>query len=126
VILDLIDQAMLFIYVGDKMASLRSIGLRGSIEVASLFEDLDDSDATTKAQAETIVALMSSELGESEGGVRYLIRTLYYDLQVQFIWDLWGESAVNAEDDDASENAAGTQPATVSAIAPQTDPGAQP
>jgi hypothetical protein len=121
VILDIIDQAILFIYLGNKIETLRSLGFRGSVEVAAVFDDQNDDDPEVRSQAKVAVALMSSKLGESEGAVRNLIQTLYHDVQVQFIWDLWGEAALDVEEDDTDENTEDAKSAGTSAIGPQVD-----
>lgn len=121
VILDIIDQAILFTYLGSKMEAWRSLGFRGSVEVAAMFDDLEDEDdPQVLSRAQATVSLMSSKLGESEDCVRNLIQTLYHDVQVKFIWDLWGEAALDGSDEDADEETEPVPSAAASAIDSKT------
>jgi hypothetical protein len=90
-ILDIIDQAILFNYVEDKIAQLRSIGVRGAIEFAYVGVALEDKNAGRKKWAEKTVESVASTLGKDEQAVRHFMRVLNEDTVVEFIWDLWGE-----------------------------------
>ena len=91
-ILDIIDQSILFNYVEDKLKSLRSIGIRGAIELAAMQLALKDKDDKERTRAQSTVMLIASKLKDNEEAVYNLIRMLYDDVQVEFIWDLWGEA----------------------------------
>ena len=89
-ILDFIDQAILFLYLGDKVEQLRSIGIRGAIELVEIGEKMTES--ATKDQAEKMVDLIAKKIEEPPVAVENLIATLSEDVQVEFIWTLWGET----------------------------------
>jgi len=91
-ILDIIDQAILFDYFGDKCEQLREFGIRGSIELASLHDDLADDDASIRAECGQLVARIASRLDVDEAAVRNAIRNAYEDIQVELLWDLWGDT----------------------------------
>lgn len=91
VIVDLIDQALLFNYIGDDIAKIRSGGYRGSIEVATIGENLDGS-AKQKHVGSNSLTDFASLLGWPESKAMDLVQTLYTDAQVNFIWDLFGGS----------------------------------
>jgi hypothetical protein len=97
-ILDIIDQAILFDYFGEKSERLREFGIRGSIELASIQEDFTDDDAAIRAQCEQLVASIACRLEVEEIAVRNAIRNAYEDVQVELLWDLWGDT--DPEDDD--------------------------
>ncbi len=99
-ILDIIDQAILFDYFGDKCDRLREFGIRGSSELASIQDDLTDEDAAVRAQCERLVAGVASRLEVEEVAVRNAIRNAYEDVQVELLWDLWGDTEPG-EDDEA-------------------------
>ncbi len=89
VLIDLIDQALLFNYIGPDLAKIRGGGYRGSIEVATIGANLNGSPD------ERIVGLKSLSdfatlLGWSESKAIDLVQTLYMDSQVNLIWDLFG------------------------------------
>ena len=91
VTLDLIDQALLVNYVGDKAKDLRRLGIRGSIELAALYEPLHPAAVTapTSGNIKIVVARIAELLGEQVDAVFNLIDTCHFDFQVQFIGSLW-------------------------------------
>jgi hypothetical protein len=91
VIIDLIDQALLFGYVGDRIADLRPIGIRGAIEMARIGEDLVQGGAAAVAEAQKTLQIVARKVGVDDQAASYLAQTLWEDQQVQFIWDLFGE-----------------------------------
>jgi len=99
VIIDLIDQALLYNYIDTKLAALRPLGIRGSIETAVIWKRfLAGGDEATRA-AELMVSI-SSALGITNGDaeVKNLIRTIYEDDQVNLIWQLFGGSFDHGSD----------------------------
>jgi hypothetical protein len=90
VILDLIDAAVLFNYVGIKVEGLRPLGIRGALELSDVNELL--ADEKTKDQGIDLVRLIAMAIGQPEEGVRNLIQTVEDDYQVQFIGELWGSA----------------------------------
>ena len=88
-ILDLIDQALLYNYVGEKVDNLRTIGIRGVIEMVVTAETMD---TTQKGKAKEIIPLIAEKTGERLDGIYNLLRMLNEDIQVVFIWNLWNEA----------------------------------
>jgi len=103
VILDIIDQAILFDYVGEGSALLRPIGIRGSIEMATIQQDIDD--PTRRDQADKLITAIATTLKQDESGVRNLIRNAFEDVQVNLIWQLWGETELEAKEEARSQAA---------------------
>jgi hypothetical protein len=93
VILDVIDQSILFNYIGDKLRTLCPIGIRGAIEVAIIGQALLSENPEVRKRAAALVKLVASKLGEPDRGVLNLIEMLNEDVQVEFIRALWGEAA---------------------------------
>lgn len=89
VIIDLIDQALLFNYIGADVAKIRRCGYRGCIEVATIGANLNGSEEE-RAVGATSLANLASLLGWSESEALDLVQTLYIDSQVNLIWDLFG------------------------------------
>jgi len=105
-ILDLADQACLHLYVGEKLGALRAIGVRSAIEFAEVHDYLESKEPEELARGQELVALLTTTLGIDDSAVLKLVDSLYYDPQVSFIWELWGESfgtSRNEEDDEEAE-----------------------
>lgn len=94
VILDIIDQSILFNYLGEKMNALRPLGIRGAIELAEIGDGLSAvAKREVKEHSEKMLPLIAGKLnGKDTTGVRNLIGTLIEDPHVDFIWTLWGEA----------------------------------
>jgi hypothetical protein len=94
VIIDLIDQALLFNYMESDITKLRPAGIRGSIEMAMIGSRLYEATATDENRewAKTQVSIIAGLLGQKQEEVLGLIRTMYEDSQVQLIWSLFGGS----------------------------------
>lgn len=89
VIIDLIDQALLFNYIGPEIAKIRGGGYRGSIEVATIGANLNGSPELRIVGLRSLSNL-AALLGWTESKVIDLVQTLYTDSQVNLIWDLFG------------------------------------
>ena len=93
-VLDLIDQSILFDYTGPKGTTLRAIGIRGSIELATIQQNLNSNKLHEVAEGSKLIALVAGKLGEDEAGVRNLVKNAFEDVQVNLVWDLWGDEEV--------------------------------
>lgn len=91
-VLDVMDQACLFVYVGDHLEKLRPIGIRGVIEVIEMSADLDSGDANKEKLAQEMVRLMAEKISQPESGILNLLHRLSADPQVAFIRALWMEA----------------------------------
>jgi hypothetical protein len=102
VILDLIDQAILVLYLGESVAKLRPLANRSAVEFATIDNRLHSDDATEVQLAEKLVKSIAERLELPEEAVRNLTFQLNNDPIVEFIWDHWsatigttqGETAV--------------------------------
>jgi hypothetical protein len=90
ILIDLIDQALLYNYVGDKITELRSIGIRGAIEMAAIVQDLLKGDEEEKKCARMRIHIVAVRLGLSDDdeGLN-LVRSFYEDGQVDLLWELY-------------------------------------
>jgi hypothetical protein len=88
-IIDLIDQSLLFNYIGADTGKIRGGGYRGSIEVATIGANLNG-NAQQKLVGTASLGNFASLLGWPEAKALDLIQTLYSDAQVNLIWDLFG------------------------------------
>ncbi|HWZ43867.1 MAG TPA: hypothetical protein VNW97_10335 [Candidatus Saccharimonadales bacterium] len=92
VIIDIIDQALLFNYVGDKLSLLRPVGIRGSIETAVIYERLISNKAQEVEEAEALVKIVAGKLELSGPEALNLIRTVWEDDQVDLLWRVFGDT----------------------------------
>jgi len=90
VILDLIDQALLFNYIGEKMAVLRPFGIRGAMELSDVHDYLVMPESESRGAS--LVKLIATAVGQQDDAVRNLIQTVEDDYQVRFIGELWGSA----------------------------------
>jgi hypothetical protein len=88
-ILDMMDQAYLASYIIEGIEKLRSSGIRGSIEMAVLWQRLESKDPIEQADAQAVVKAVAGALQIGEPEVRNLARNLWEDPQVDRIWSLW-------------------------------------
>lgn len=88
-IIDLIDQAMLHMYLGDDMQKIRPLGIRGAIEFAAMYCCVHSPDADEAALSAKLVTDVAAKLGISETAVSSLAETLWKDPKQQYIRNLW-------------------------------------
>lgn len=86
VLMDWMDQALLYNYLGESTTQLRVRGIRGAIELAALRDGLEAPQDTPQ-----LVASMAQALGVSHVELRNLVENIYFDNQVQLVWKIWGE-----------------------------------
>lgn len=91
-LVDQIDQAILHLYVGDRLDACRAVCLRSSIAIAEIHEYLDSGDRAELEKGKALLTALASALGTDRDAAENLVETLYYDPQVSFIWELWGKS----------------------------------
>jgi hypothetical protein len=84
VILDWVDQALLYIYVGDKIKDLHKSGIRGITEFAILYE--------SEHKAKVIDSLRRI-LDSTPELVENFLDVTYNDPHIRFIWNLFSESS---------------------------------
>jgi hypothetical protein len=82
-ILDLVDQALLFNYLQERMKLLEPAGIRGAVEFARVFED--------SGKVELIDSL-STKIDSNAVLVRNLVQTLHEDYQVNLIIVLFAQA----------------------------------
>ena len=78
-VVDLVSQALAWVYIENKIQILRGYGLRGAYELRGLCEDLEFGDANAKRNAQNILPLVAQALGISEDQMWYVIHQIAYD-----------------------------------------------
>jgi hypothetical protein len=100
VILDLVDQATLIHYVGERIDKLPPIAC-GAIDVASLYQRIVEDDNGDGRSARVVLGILGTQLGVNEDVAFHLGYLLFHDPLVQFIWAHW-DAARPWEDADES------------------------
>jgi hypothetical protein len=94
-VVDLVSQALAWVYIGDKLTSIRPLGFRGAYEVRTLLdclldEDLDD--PKNKDAAEKVLPILANTLGLTVDGAQFLLREIAFDPYTDFIYSTWAAS----------------------------------
>ena len=84
IILDWIDQALLYGYVGDKLNDLRVVGIRGIVEFALLYEKKDNP---------ALIESIATRINSTPELVKNFIDAIYSDPHIEFICNLFSESS---------------------------------
>jgi len=104
-ILDFIDQALLFIYVDSGIEKLRSIGIRGSIELAAVYDRVKPDERAEDEQARgKEITMIAGRLGLTEDEASTLVLTFFEDIQVNLIWAL--TETLGSDEDSTDEDSA--------------------
>jgi hypothetical protein len=103
-IVDFVDQALLVQHVGDKIAKLRVLGVRGAIDFATLYDRVGG-EQPDKAATDTALQIAKA-LEVDVSVVGNLGYVLWNDPVVQFLWRQWSASAPDRTGQGASHMAA--------------------
>lgn len=88
-VVDLVSQALAWVYIGDKLAALRPLGIRGAYEIRQLIDQLVSNDANARDAANKIVPTVASTLGLDVERVWFVLRQVAYDPYTDFIYSTW-------------------------------------
>jgi len=103
-VVDLIDKAYLYTYIGDKVVDLRKHGINGVIEMMALGKMADDASLPAKEggladnslfrsiKQDKLIHDLARDIGRSQDELRYFIYRLYNDPLVTFISDIWSRT----------------------------------
>lgn len=115
IVLDMIDQAYLVTYVGDKIAKLRCMGIRGAIEMSYLSERSGARRCGGDYGTVDLLNKIAAELGISPECVRNLAQNLAVDPKLDLLWSMWSDPKMDSLDlkDVKHDDAAEVQPEAV-------------
>jgi hypothetical protein len=89
-LLDMMDQALLAVYVEEKLPAFRKLGIRGSIDLVTHYTRLNFAESSPRrVESEAVVRAIGTILGQEPAAVRGFIRNMYEDAQVNLIWALY-------------------------------------
>lgn len=97
VLLDLMDQAILLSYCGDKFQNLRPLGVRGAVELSIHFYRYYDTDPKygplPRSPIPNNISNIAAALETSEDNIKNLMHNIYEDSQVNLIWEIWNQKS---------------------------------
>ena len=96
-ILDLIDQALLHGYLGEKCERLRPFGIRGAIEATELWTHATQGAQAEQTKAQETLSELAKTLEIPAAAVNNLMLVLSGDPQLTFLRSLWVDSFENDE-----------------------------
>ena len=108
VILDLIDQAILALYVGESIDKLRPPGIRSAVEFPTIDSRLNGGNPSEVAIANQIITSTAERLEMTEPEVRNIAFQLNNDPVVGFIWDHWTATVSTTHGETSVGTRAGT------------------
>ena len=88
-IVDIISQALLWLYMEADSVNLRESGIRGSFEVAGLLGDLDSKDAERETKAKQTMQSLVDKYKLSSPGFENVLRQVAADPYSQFLLRVW-------------------------------------
>jgi hypothetical protein len=89
-VVDLVNQALAWVYIEDKLLRIRPLGLRGAYELRAFCEELGSSTSEpTRTNAQNIITEVAERLGVSQEKMWFVITTIAYDPYTDFIYQTW-------------------------------------
>jgi len=105
-VVDMIDKAILYLYLGDKTQKLREHGINGVIELVALaklaeripaYRSQDNADTDEPLgelfkdiNTEDVIDNLAKVIEQSPQELKAFIYNMYYDPMVRFIYEIWG------------------------------------
>ena len=86
-VVDIVSQALAWVYLGDKLLILRTYGLRGAYEIRVLNKDLESANADKKAKAQAVVPVAAQAAGIPVAGLVYAFEQIANDSATEFLYD---------------------------------------
>ncbi|MGY4511171.1 hypothetical protein [Bradyrhizobium sp. USDA 3650] len=92
-VVDIVSQALAWVYLTDKLPALRPLGLRGAFEMKVLADDLASNVAGIKAKAEAVLPLAATAANIPLHGFEYALSQIAGDPATRFLYDASTSSA---------------------------------
>lgn len=89
-IVDVVGQALAWIYFGDKLSELRILGLRSSVEIGYALKDAQDISSLTRDQSKAALAAAAAILGVSTDALLNAATEIAEDPFNEFLTEVWG------------------------------------
>jgi hypothetical protein len=99
-VVDMVDKAILYLYLGDDVEKLRKHGINGVIELVALANLAERVPAYRPTEpisplfktidTEKVITDVAQLLGQTTDELKAFIYNMYYDPMVRFIYEIWG------------------------------------
>lgn len=86
---DIVAQALAWIYLGEKLSKLRTIGLRGAVELRMLYVDSTGSDVERRKHAEELIKEAASQVSLSPSKFKNVLEQIGDDPYTVFLEQAW-------------------------------------
>lgn len=86
-VVDIVGQALAWVYLGDKLAALRPFGLRSAYEIRVLHSELTDADPATAAAALLVLNDAASTVKMLPDSLRYAFAQIAEDGATEFLYE---------------------------------------
>jgi hypothetical protein len=87
-VIDIVSQALAWVYLESKLDALRPFGLRGAFEIRVLLcEDLKSSDPNTRAEANAVLPSAAAAVGMPLPGLMYAFDQMANDRATDFLYE---------------------------------------
>ncbi len=86
-VVDIVSQALAWVYLEDKLPALRTFGLRGAFEIKVLSDDLVSDDPAVKAKAEAVLPVAAAAANIPLPGLVYALEQIAEDPATRFLYD---------------------------------------
>lgn len=87
-VIDIVGQALSWVYLENKLDTLRTFGLRGAFEIREFVcKDLESPDTNRKAQAKAVLAAAAKGASMPLEGLRYAFQQIAYDRCTEFLYE---------------------------------------
>jgi len=88
-ILDVVAQALAWIYLADKMDKLRPGGLRGALEIKDLVDDFQNEDSDIAAAAKKLLESMATATQLDVAQLQNACEQIAGDPYTEFLSEVW-------------------------------------
>jgi hypothetical protein len=86
-VVDIVSQALAWVYLGEKLTVLRTFGLRGAYEIRLLINEMSSPDPSIKAKAAAVLPVAAAAVNMPLEGFEYALVLIAEDNATQFLFD---------------------------------------
>ena len=86
-VIDIVSQALAWVYFADKLKQLRPLGLRGAYEMKVLMDDFAGKDLETRAKAQAVLPVAAAAANIPQAGFVYALLQIAEDPATKFLYE---------------------------------------
>jgi hypothetical protein len=95
-VVDIVGQALAWVYLGEKLRSLAPLGLRAGAEIRFFMHDLEASQGTKRAELDALMRAAAAASGTELAGLRNAFEQIAHDPYTEFIYEAWPDERSKA------------------------------